>query len=588
MYLSSLKKIFHHPLWGLLKPYKKEYMWGILSLCLVDFINVLLPLVIKESIDALPTKDLPRVYGMAIAFLVLMALQSWGRYLWRVYLMGASHRVASDLRIKLYQQLQRLPLKFYHRVRTGDLMSRATNDIESVRMAVGPGMLVSLDAILMFTFIVPVMFWQSVKLSLLAFAFYPLVPWMTALLGKRIEKIFESTQKKLSVLSAVAQEAFSGIRLIKSLVMEKKLEERFNEISLDLKKESIKLSKYEAGFSPSLSLLTNLGTLLILFIGGRDVIEGTITLGTFVAFQRFVVQLSWPMEAIGWAVTMTREGGAAYRRLYEIESVEKVKDVWLPESVPSQNPALLEIRDLKIEEGFPLLLDNLTIQKGRKIGIVGQVGSGKTTLFNLITRLNEPPPGTIFFEGKDILSIPLFNLRRNIGSVEQQVFLFSESIRTNIEMGLESSLEVDALEKATEVSGILPEIRHWESGFETLLGERGVNLSGGQKQRLALARALVREPKLVLLDDCFSAIDVEIEQRIIQHFFESYPQLSVLFSSHRLSVMTRMDEIWLLEGGKIKARGTHKDLIQKEPLYEELWRKSERETELEEFENKSE
>lgn len=574
-------------MWALLKPYQRPYWLGVITLCFVDLINVLLPLVIKESVDALPEKNLKRILWMAGIYLFLMCLQSWGRYLWRIYLIGTSHRVASDLRLNLYSHLQRLPLKYYHSVRTGDLMSRATNDIESVRMAVGPGILVSLDALVMFLFIVPVMFWQSVKLSLLAFAFYPLVPWITAYLGKRIDRLFESTQTKLSALSAVAQEAFSGIRLIKSLVLEKRLEDRFAELSLELKAESFKLSRYEAGFSPLLSLLTNFGTLLILFLGGKDVIDGVITVGTFVAFQRFVVQLSWPMEAIGWAVTMTREGGAAFRRLKEVENVEKVKDTFF--EAPRKTPApLLEIRSLKMTSGFPISLESLTIEEGKKIGLVGQVGSGKTVLFNLITRLNEPPQDSIFLEGQDILSISLKKLRNEVGSVEQQVFLFSESIRKNLEMGMERHLPMEVLEEATRVSEILPEINEWDGGFETLLGERGVNLSGGQKQRLALSRILARNPKLILLDDCFSAIDVEIEQKIIDHFFEAYPHLSVLFSSHRLSVMTRMDEIWLLESGRLRARGSHQKLIQSDALYRELWQKSERETEREQFEKNAE
>ena len=322
------------------------YLKGIFTLVWVDFINVLLPLLVKEAVDGLTRREMVRVYAMAVTYFVLMALQSWGRYWWRIFLMGTSHRVAKELREGLFSHLQKLPLPYYQRVRTGDLMSRTTNDVEAVRMAIGPGILVAADALILFLFIVPIMFYQSVRLSLMAFAFYPLVPWLTKRLGSRIDTLFSVIQVKLSALSGFTQESFGAIRLIKSFVLEDQTSKRFRRMSLDLSAEGLKLAKYEAAFSPVLSLITQLGTLLILMMGGMDVMSGAITVGTFIAFQRFVVQLAWPMEAIGWAVTLNREGSAAYRRLEEILSTKSRSEFYPSTKKCPSARGLLDIQNL--------------------------------------------------------------------------------------------------------------------------------------------------------------------------------------------------------------------------------------------------
>jgi len=526
-------------------------------------------------------------------YLLLMIVQAIGRYLWRVYLIGTSHLIARSLRLQLYDHLQHLPLGYYQKVRTGDLMSRATNDIESIRMAVGPGILVALDALFIFIMILPAMFWLSPKLTLISFVFYPLVPWITARLGDKIDLLFERMQTKMSQLSAFTQESFAAVRLIKSLVLENRVQERFTRLSHEYEREGIAASKYQAAFSPLLGLLTNLGIFLILLAGGYDVIRGAITLGTFVALQRFVVQLSWPMEAIGWAVTMNKEGVSANRRLCEVMQASVVQSVRTKakRSTGSSIDKLMEIRGLghrfsnaETTSGFALSLPHLGLNPGQKIGLVGSVGSGKTTLFNLILRLYEPPEGTIFWKGVDVTAIELQTLRSEIASVEQQIFLFSEDITANIEMGSRVRLSQSDIEKVAQHACIYEEIQELPNGFGTRLGERGVNLSGGQKQRLALTRALVRQPSLLLLDDSFSAVDVAVEERIINHLFENYSNMAFCFASHRLSVMPRMDEIWLVEGGGLLKRGTHSQLLESDSLYQALWEKSERRTEAERFE----
>lgn len=558
-----------HPFYGFLYRYRRSYAWGLVTLAWVDLINVLLPLLIRESLDAIPNGLFSRVLVSAAAILFLMSLQSVGRYHWRLFLMGASNRVSSDLRRDLYAHLQRLPLSYYHRVRTGDLMSKATSDVESVRMAVGPGVLVAADAVLMFVLIVPVMAYLSIRLTLLAFALYPLVPILTRVLGGKIENYFDNLQNKLSTLSAFAQESFGAVRLIKSLTLEGRSANRFGDLSLEYTAEGKRLAKVEALFSPSLGLITNVGTFLILLLGGIDVTMGAITLGTFVAFQRFVVQLSWPMEAIGWAVTLNREGLAAMGRL---QSVFDQPVVTSKETAGNESGAQLDIRGLRFAYGseFNLELPDLVVTAGKRIGIVGPVGSGKTTLFNCLLRLYEPPPGTIFLGGVDITTIGHRRLRNRVVSVEQQVFLFSESIAANVGMG-SHGVNAERITHALSVAGILREVESFSDGAQSVLGERGVNLSGGQKSRIALARALVRVPSVLILDDCFSHVDVQVESRIVDSLLSEFPSLTILVASHRLSIMPLLDEIWVLENGRLHARGTHEELLGRSALYQALW-----------------
>jgi ATP-binding cassette subfamily B multidrug efflux pump len=589
IYWLALKKaLADYPFSRYLSKYKKRYLLGFWWLLFVDFLNVVQPLIVKTTMDALVTKQMQLVIGAGVAYFLAMTLQSVGRYWWRMYLIGTANFVSSDLRREFYEHLQKVSLRAYQKHRTGDLMSRATNDIESIRMALGPGILVALDAAIMFLMLVPAMFWLSWKLTLLTFAFYPLVPFITARLGNKVDFFFERMQSRLSQMSAYAQETFSGIRLIKSLVLEGHSSKKFRELSESYVKEGNTLARYESFFSPSLSLITQLGTLFILFFGGKDVIQGAISVGTFIAFQRFVVQLSWPMEAIGWSVTMTREAKAAERRIQEILTEPPVQSTY-PEVISKSKDRVLEISQLKFqwgleeEKSFNLELDGLVIPPGKKIGLVGTVGSGKTTLFNLLLRLYEPPPGTLFLRGQDVRTIPLDELRKRIASVEQQVILFGETIATNLQLGISDSVSLEKMQIATGVAGVEKEVGQLAKGFDTLLGEKGVNLSGGQKQRLALARALLRNPELLLLDDCFSAVDVECEQQIIEKFFKAYPHLSILFSSHRLSVMPRMDEIWVLESGKVIAQGTHLEVMRNSALYRQLWRESEKELEREQL-----
>lgn len=589
-FLDIKKKVRDYPFSRFLVKYKRPYWKGFLWLLFVDLLNIVQPLLVKSAMDALVPRAMKTVVWSAIAYLLAMVLQSIGRYWWRVYLIGTANYVASDLRKEFYEQLQKIPLIRYYRFKTGDLMSRATNDIESIRMALGPGILVALDAVIMFLMLVPAMLWLSWKLTLLTFAFYPLVPLLTAKIGNKVDFYFEKMQTRLSQMSAYAQEIFSGIRLIKALVLENHSDQRFRKLSSDFVKEGQSLARFESVFSPSLGLLTQMGTFFILFFGGKDVINGAISVGTFIAFQRFVVQLSWPMEAIGWSVTMTREAKAAERRIEQLLHEPVIENIY-PAGARLSGKIELEIKQLQFQfgdqndKGFSLQLDGLQLVSGQKVGLVGAVGSGKTTLFNLLLRLYEPPPASIFFKGQDIKSISLSELRQRLGNVEQQVTLFGETVETNLGMGLPEKPGLEEIHQSLEVAGVWDEVKALRDGIHTFVGEKGVTLSGGQRQRIALARALVRRPELLLLDDCFSAVDVEREQEIIGKFFEAFPRLTILFASHRLSIMPRMDVIWVLDKGRVVSQGPHSSLIRTCTLYRSLWQESEKEVERERLES---
>ncbi len=574
----SSKLLKQLPFLEYLKPHKAAYGLGLLALIMVDAINVALPICLKLGIDAIVAKSYSQILYAGVGFFTLMTVQAWGRYWWRILLIGTSYEVSKKLRLDLYSHLQKLGSSELQKLRSGDLMSRATNDVESVRMAVGPGILVTADTVILFLLITPAMFWLSPKLSLFAFAFLPVVPWLTKVLGQKIDDLFENLQTKMSRMSAFVQEVLGASRLIKGAVLEPAVNKRFHQLAEDYRLTANQQARFQSMLSPTLGLFNGLGTLLILFFGGRDVFTGALSLGTFVAFQRFMFQLSWPMEAIGWAVTMSREGRAAHRRLTSLFSIKPVQSVYFPATPVTPSQPTLQIHNLHFKypenSHFNLSVSNLILKPHQKIGIVGPIGAGKTTLFNLIQRLVEPPRGTLFFEGRDVLSIPLPQLRSEIGCVEQQIFLFAETIEKNLKMGNPNAASIATSEmwEKLETANMDAEIKQLNEALQAILGEKGINLSGGQKQRIALARAFLRKPKLLLLDDCFSAVDPDIEQKIIENFLKQFPDITVLVASHRLSIMPELDEIWLINKGKIEATGNHPALLSASPLYQALWK----------------
>lgn len=567
-----------------LRQYRRDYSIGLGTLFLVDVINVVLPLTIKWSIDALGARDTSLILVAGLSYLALTFLQSGGRYAWRVYIFGSSYAAANSIRAGLFDKLTTLENRVLSQTRSGDLMSRATNDVDAIRTALGPGIMIAADSVMLLGLMIPTMLFLSWKLTLFSLAFVPVVPWITAKLGIRIETIFEEAQRRMSRMSGYVQESFSGVRLIKSLAIESTVEHRFAAMSGLYRDKAAQLAATEATLSPVLGMLTSVGTFAILLVGGYDVIAGTMTVGAFIAFQRYIVQLAWPMQAIGWAVTMMREGRAAQRRIDDILEKPSAVSSYAKalDRPPSQPAALLEVHDLAFElggnvRGFRLAVDHLTLSAHQKVGIAGPVGSGKSIFFNLLMRIDEPAAGCIFFRGQDVREIPLSTLRREIAIVEQTVVLFSETVRENLTLGLDHLVSEDEMWEVLKIAALDREAKTWPQGLDTKLGERGVNLSGGQKQRLALARALLRDPILLLLDDSFSAVDVDVEQQIIHHLLSTRPKMALCFASHRLAILPELDRVWVFDRGAVIANGTHRELLESSVLYQGLWARGARE-----------
>ncbi len=566
--------------WALIARFRGAYFRGILTLFLVDAANVAIPLCLKNAIDAINISYRERVYVLGAAILALYCVQAVGRYLWRIFLIGASHRIISIYRKKFFEHVLNVPAHSL-KMSSGDLLSRATQDIESVRMALGPGVLVIADCVILFFLILPAMWGISPRLTLVSLALMPLVPLLTFFCGSRIDKLFEKLQDQTSVMTGFIRERFTHVRLIKAFAAESISTNELSKLSIAYRNTGKQLAVVESFFSPGLAFLTNLGTVLILVVGGNLALEGTLTIGAFIAFQRLLVQLSWPMEAIGWGVTLTREAKAAHRRL------NQVLDVPSDSEIVTQTPAVrgqpvLEIRDLNMRLPFAggqnpqpgnqmtLRAQELKVEPGKWVGVVGPIASGKSTLFDVILRMWDPPPGSVFLGGTDITKISRRELRNRIRIVDQPITLLGENLFANVSLSLNGNMNSEMLAALSRLASLNVHERFGDSAIDDKLSERGSDLSGGQKQRVALIRALATKPDLLLLDDPFSGIDLITERAIFSNIRREYPMTAALFITHRFELMEEMDEVWVFEHGQLIKSGTHRSLLQETELYRRL------------------
>ncbi len=597
---------FLQKLWYLIGPYRYLYALGLAALLAADVLNVFLPLLLKRAIDTLQFSapvalKLRTLYFISFLTLALMLLQAATRYSWRWFLMGGAFSTSRDLRSRVFGHLLRLPFSFFLPVRTGDLLSRVSNDVDSIRLALGPGILVAADAVFMFLLIVPAMLWLSVPLTLLSFCFFPFLPWVTRKIGGKIEHLFEESQSLLSRMTAVVQEAFVSIKVVKSMRFESQQLGLLEKWGRQFCRVGRELALYEALLAPLLGFLTNLGIFAILAYGSNRIAAGTLTLGTFIAFQRFVNQLSWPMEAIGWAVTMHTEGAASLRRMdqllenprapiYALQEMnclagsEANRDIRRAPWLRIQNLKLtLQFDNASLESREPAafvlhLPHSFEVEDGQKLAVVGPVGSGKTTLIRSLLRLYEPHAGTLFYRGHDICTLSPSNLRRRVAAVEQQCYFFNESVRNNLLLGSPNShLDAEELDTVLAMVGMAKEVHALPQGIETKIGEMGVVLSGGQKQRLALARALLHCPEGIILDDSFSEINLALEESILQNLFKAYPRMPLVLATHRLALMPQFNHILVLDEGRLLAQGTHLELLGQCRLYDQLWTQTQHE-----------
>ncbi|OQY97582.1 MAG: hypothetical protein B6D35_14745 [Candidatus Brocadia sp. UTAMX2] len=560
------------------KKYKRYFLFGTLSLIAVDIINIFPPLIIKKTIDILPNEtDLTRIATLAGLFLLVSLCQGVCRYLWRMFFIGTSFRCDYDLRMAFFEHIETLSQKFFQKYKTGDLMSRATNDIGAVRMAVGPGLLIGLDAVFYFFVIPPIIISLSPRLSFYTFLLMPLTPFIAYTIKNIIDRRFRAVQENFSRISEKVQENISGIRVVKSFNMSRQEESRFLGLGTDFVKKNLKLAIPQSLLGPTFEYITYMGIIILLFIGGKMVIGGIITLGTLVAFQRYIAMMVWPMTAIGWCLSLLQRGKASMKRIDEVlaERPEIVAaNIDRRQGISDGN---IEFRDVHFrydsQKEWVLRGIHLTIAAGQRVAIVGPIGSGKSTLVNMIPRIIPADNRSIFIDGVDINAIDIKLLRRHIGFVPQDTFLFSERITDNILFGTETAGDDDASRQFARFAGIENEIEELPHKFESYLGERGINLSGGQKQRLTIARALAVNPSVIILDDCLSAVDARVEDTIIKNILRHFSGKTLIVVTHRLPAIRGFDLLVVMKDGMIVERGAHKQLIAAHGLYTSLYTK---------------
>ena len=577
--MTPLRKLINY-----FAPYKRIMVIGIACVFMTNLVRMGAPLVLRHAVDDLAA-NITHSKLLEYAGLLIFIALAQGVFLFtqRRLLINMSRDIEYDLRNDFYAHLQKLPFEFYQTHRTGDLMARATNDLSAVRMIVGPALMYSMNTIFAMALLVPLMAAISWRLTLLAFLSMPLVATATNYFSKRIHDRFEKVQEYFGTVSNRAQESLAGVRVIRAYAQEQPEIESFKLVNREFVNRNLKLIRLSGIFHPILQFFIGLGFIAVLWYGGSLVIGGTISIGQFVQFTLYLGYLVWPMIALGWVINIFQRGMASMGRMHKIMSIEPT----IRDAVSNPNIAAIEgeieFRNLTFTYGEardPALKDiNLHIEAGKTIAFVGAVGSGKSTLANLVTRLLDAEPGQVLIDGRPIREIPLGVLRGSIGYVPQETFLFSETIAENIAFGVEHATR-EEIERAATEAGIIEDILEFPEGFDTLVGERGITLSGGQKQRTAIARALIRRPKILILDDALSSVDTYTEENILAHLRRIMVGRTSLIVSHRVSTVKDADLIVVLEDGGIAERGTHDTLVARGGIYAELYEKQLLEEEL--------
>ena len=570
--------------------YRYRFAVGAVFLVLTTAINLIAPWVLKLAIDHLTTHmgltgidvgpngpDL----GFYAGSLVAIAIGGgFCRFFMRRIIIGASREIERDLRNDFFSHLQRLPLVYFQANRTGDLMSRATNDLAAVRMMVGPAIMYSATTTITFTVALGLMLSISPSLTLYALMPLPIVSVVVKWFGSAIYKRSEKIQEQLADLSAIVQEALAGMRVVRAYRREHIEIERFRVANEEYVSRSRALVQLQGAFHPSLALFLGLSGLVVLWMGSQYVIAGQMTIGEFVAFNAYVVMLSWPMIAFGWVTNMLQRGMAAWQRMLNVFAVQpSIRDSAAVQSrsdtVVEDVRGSVEFRNLTFAYNGREVLSNVsaTVRPGQMLALVGPTGSGKSTLVELIPRLFDPPPGTVFVDGMDVRDMPLTQLRRAIGYVSQEPFLFSDTMRENISFGALSAVRDETVEAVARLSRLESDIEQFPKGLDTAVGERGITLSGGQKQRTAIARALLTDPRILILDDALSAVDTQTEEDILSGLRGVMRDRTSIVVAHRISTIRAADLILVLDDGYVVERGTHDQLVAIDGLYSSLHRK---------------
>ena len=570
------------PLTPYLRRYWKQLAWGGISTVLYNVIKVLIPLVIGNAIDDMQrglTEQ--KVLRHALILLLIAALSAIFLYITRQVIIGASREIEFDLRNDIFANLERQSPNYYHTHRTGDIMARTTNDLNAVRMLLGPAIMYSANTIVFMAAALPFMYRISPKHTFCAFVPMPAASVLVQYFGNRIHRRFERIQAMYSDISAKAQENFSGARLIRAFAQEDAEIASFETANREYIKRSLYLVRLMAMLWPTLEFVLGLSLMITLLVGGHEVVSHRISVGQFTAFNVYMVQLTWPMIAVGWVVNLFQRGTASIVRIDELlKEQPSIADD--PTATPTPVTGDIEFRNLTF--AYPNAPDvlhniNLRIPAGTSLAIVGPTGSGKSTLVGLIPRLHDAAPGSVLIDGKPIRSFTLDSLRQDIGFVPQETFLFSETIRQNIAFGVPKAT-AEQVEEAATIAHIATEILEFPKGFDTMVGERGVTLSGGQKQRTSIARAIIRNPRILILDDALASVDTYTEERILHGLRTVMEGRTTVFISHRISTARYADQIAVLVAGRIAELGTHDELLARNGYYTSLFEKQRLEEEL--------
>ncbi len=576
------------PLFPYLRKYRGSYFIGTICIFINNGVWILFPLVLRHAVDGLKTgvtREKLLIYSLQL--LGVAAIKGIFQFLTRWIVIGISREIEFDLRNDLFRHLESLSYSYYQRTRTGDIMARATNDLNAVRMLLGPAIMYSANTIVFTAGALAFMLSISPKLTMYAFLPLPVVSITVQYFGKQIHERFEKIQAMFSEISARAQENFSGARVIRAYVQEEPEIAAFETSNREYINRSLKLVRLMGMLWPTLETMLGFAIVLVLWLGGREVLYGRMTVGGFVAFNTYMVQLTWPVIALGWVINIFQRGTASMGRINEIlvERPEIEDGPGVKAAGEGARPTLvrgeIEFRGLNFAyNGVPVLHDiNLRIPEGSSLAIVGPTGSGKTTLVSLIPRIYDAAPGTVWIDGKPVREFALEPLRRQIGFVPQETFLFSETVRENIAFGKEDATD-EQVRAAADAANIALDIEEFPDKYQTLVGERGITLSGGQKQRTAIARALIRNPRILILDDALSSVDTHTEDKILNHLREVMQGRTTIFISHRVSTVRNADMIAVLYAGRIVELGTHDELLARNGYYSDLYNKQLLEEEL--------